>query len=235
MVFVRTGILFGRQLYFCKVQCVIYKEKDLIILIFELHRTAGWISRKHGVYFEVVSRQDSLRDQSRTISDQGPRSSRMDQILPTGHRSNELECLHEGLFGSTLIHMDWGGLRGFQSLVSQNIFQSVSIPSDPYELKITEQALNGYAPELIDTVDPQTNGAQTCLLHTTADTWWRLAPRRWHTGELPRLRTSVLNCGRDSATRSWWDSEAGRFDLTRNDGANVATHNTGSVCGGDDL
>jgi hypothetical protein len=32
-------------------------------------------------------------------------------------------------------------LRGFQSLVSQNPLQSVSIPSNPYGLKITEQAL----------------------------------------------------------------------------------------------
>jgi hypothetical protein len=37
--------------------------------------------------------------------------------------------------------MDWGGLRGFQSLVSQNISQPVSISSNPYGLKITEQAL----------------------------------------------------------------------------------------------
>jgi hypothetical protein len=35
----------------------------------------------------------------------------------------------KGLFGSTPIHMDWGGLRGFQSLVSQNPLQSISIPS----------------------------------------------------------------------------------------------------------
>jgi hypothetical protein len=34
-------------------------------------------------------------------------------------------------------------LRGFQSLVSQNLSQSVSIPSNPYGLKITEQALRG--------------------------------------------------------------------------------------------
>jgi hypothetical protein len=47
----------------------------------------------------------------------------------------------EGLFGSTPIHMDWGGLRGFQSQISQNSLQSVSIPSNPYGLKITEQAL----------------------------------------------------------------------------------------------
>jgi hypothetical protein len=33
-------------------------------------------------------------------------------------------------------------LKGFQSLVSQNSLQSVSIPSNPYGLKITEQALN---------------------------------------------------------------------------------------------
>jgi hypothetical protein len=32
-------------------------------------------------------------------------------------------------------------LRGFQSLVSQNLSQSVSIPYNPYGLKITEQAL----------------------------------------------------------------------------------------------
>jgi hypothetical protein len=38
--------------------------------------------------------------------------------------------------------MDLGGLRGFQSLISQNLSQSVSIPSNPYRLKITEQALN---------------------------------------------------------------------------------------------
>jgi hypothetical protein len=34
-----------------------------------------------------------------------------------------------------------GGLRGVQSLVSQNLSQSVSIPSNPYGLKITEQAV----------------------------------------------------------------------------------------------
>jgi hypothetical protein len=34
-------------------------------------------------------------------------------------------------------------LRGFQSLVSQNPSQSVSIPYNPYGLKITEQALRG--------------------------------------------------------------------------------------------
>jgi hypothetical protein len=39
--------------------------------------------------------------------------------------------------------MDRGGLRGLQSLVSQNPSQSVSIPSNPYGLKITEQALRG--------------------------------------------------------------------------------------------
>jgi hypothetical protein len=33
-------------------------------------------------------------------------------------------------------------LRGFQSLVSQNPLQSISIPSNPYGLKITEQALS---------------------------------------------------------------------------------------------
>jgi hypothetical protein len=33
------------------------------------------------------------------------------------------------------------GIEGFQSLASQNPSQSVSIPSNPYELKITEQAL----------------------------------------------------------------------------------------------
>jgi hypothetical protein len=32
-------------------------------------------------------------------------------------------------------------LRGFQSLLSQNPLQSISIPSNPYRLKITEQAL----------------------------------------------------------------------------------------------
>jgi hypothetical protein len=32
-------------------------------------------------------------------------------------------------------------LRGFQSLISQNLLQSVSIPSNPYGLKITEQTL----------------------------------------------------------------------------------------------
>jgi hypothetical protein len=35
------------------------------------------------------------------------------------------------------------GLRGFQSLVSQNPSQSVSIPYNPYGLKITEEALRG--------------------------------------------------------------------------------------------
>jgi hypothetical protein len=34
-------------------------------------------------------------------------------------------------------------LRGFQSLISQNPLQSVSIPSNLYGLKITEQALRG--------------------------------------------------------------------------------------------
>jgi hypothetical protein len=34
-------------------------------------------------------------------------------------------------------------LRGFQSLASQNPSQSISIPSNPYGLKITEQALKG--------------------------------------------------------------------------------------------
>jgi hypothetical protein len=38
--------------------------------------------------------------------------------------------------------MDWGGLREFQSLVSQNPLQSISIISNPYELKITEQVLS---------------------------------------------------------------------------------------------
>jgi hypothetical protein len=47
----------------------------------------------------------------------------------------------KGLFGSTPIRMDLGGLRGFQSLVSQNSLQSISIPSNPYGLKITEQAI----------------------------------------------------------------------------------------------
>jgi hypothetical protein len=37
-------------------------------------------------------------------------------------------------------------LRGFQSLVSQNPLQSVSIPSNPYGLKITEQALSRLIP-----------------------------------------------------------------------------------------
>jgi hypothetical protein len=32
-------------------------------------------------------------------------------------------------------------LKGFQSLVSQNLLQSISILSNPYGLKITEQAL----------------------------------------------------------------------------------------------
>jgi hypothetical protein len=31
------------------------------------------------------------------------------------------------------------GLRGFQSIVSQNLSQSISFPSNPYRLKITEQ------------------------------------------------------------------------------------------------
>jgi hypothetical protein len=63
----------------------------------------------------------------------------------TGSRLYTNTCyIHEGLFGSTPIHMDRGGLRGLQSLVSQNPLQSVSIPSNPYGLKITEQALNGY-------------------------------------------------------------------------------------------
>jgi hypothetical protein len=35
-------------------------------------------------------------------------------------------------------------LRGFQSPVSQNPLQSISIPSNPYGLKITEQALRGF-------------------------------------------------------------------------------------------
>jgi hypothetical protein len=35
------------------------------------------------------------------------------------------------------------GLRVFQSLVSQNLSQSVSIPFNPYGLKITEQVLKG--------------------------------------------------------------------------------------------
>jgi hypothetical protein len=35
-------------------------------------------------------------------------------------------------------------LRGFQSPVSQNSLQSVSIPSNPYGLKITKQALKGW-------------------------------------------------------------------------------------------
>jgi hypothetical protein len=35
-------------------------------------------------------------------------------------------------------------LRGFQSLVSQNPPQSVSIPFNPYGLKITEQALSSF-------------------------------------------------------------------------------------------
>jgi hypothetical protein len=35
-------------------------------------------------------------------------------------------------------------LREIQSLVSQNPLQSVSIPSNPYGLKITEQALKEY-------------------------------------------------------------------------------------------
>jgi hypothetical protein len=42
------------------------------------------------------------------------------------------------------------GLRGFQSQISQNPLQSVSIPSNPYGLKITEQALKGFY-ELVDT------------------------------------------------------------------------------------
>jgi hypothetical protein len=36
------------------------------------------------------------------------------------------------------------GLRGFQSLVSQNFLKSVSIPFNPYGLKITEQALRRF-------------------------------------------------------------------------------------------
>jgi hypothetical protein len=35
-----------------------------------------------------------------------------------------------GLFGSTPIHMDWEGLRGFQSLASQNPFQSIWIENN---------------------------------------------------------------------------------------------------------
>jgi hypothetical protein len=35
------------------------------------------------------------------------------------------------------------GIEGFQSPVSQNPLQSISIPFDPYGLKITEQGLRG--------------------------------------------------------------------------------------------
>jgi hypothetical protein len=43
-------------------------------------------------------------------------------------------------------------LRGFQSLASQNPPQSISIPSNPYGLKITEQALRACS------VIPKTHG-----------------------------------------------------------------------------
>jgi hypothetical protein len=36
----------------------------------------------------------------------------------------------KAMFGSTPIHMDWGGLKGFQSLVSQNPLQSPPIHMD---------------------------------------------------------------------------------------------------------
>jgi hypothetical protein len=48
------------------------------------------------------------------------------------------------LFGFTPIHIyRLNMIEGFQSLVSQNLFQFVSILSNPYGLKITEQALRG--------------------------------------------------------------------------------------------
>jgi hypothetical protein len=44
-------------------------------------------------------------------------------------------------------------LRGFQSLASQNPSQSVSIPFNPYGLKITEQALRRQLyPSILDLV-----------------------------------------------------------------------------------
>jgi hypothetical protein len=52
-----------------------------------------------------------------------------------------LSVWHPKKVSTTPIHMDWRGLKGFQSLASQNPSQSISIPSNPYGLKITEQAL----------------------------------------------------------------------------------------------
>jgi hypothetical protein len=78
----------------------------------------------------------------------------------------------KGLFGSTPIHMDWGGLRGFQSLVSQNPLQSISIPSNPYGFKITEQA-RSQATNQTDTYDYSlldislSHAPETSVLKTT--------------------------------------------------------------------
>jgi hypothetical protein len=65
-------------------------------------------------------------------------------------------------------------LRGFKSLVSQNPLQSISIPSNPYGLKITEQALDGdiLAQDLIELIEyPYQQGAssfsEACLERTS--------------------------------------------------------------------
>jgi hypothetical protein len=49
---------------------------------------------------------------------------------------------HSGLVRFYPNPYELGGLKGFQSLVSQNIFQSVLISSNLYGLKITKQSLH---------------------------------------------------------------------------------------------
>jgi hypothetical protein len=50
---------------------------------------------------------------------------------------------HKGMFYSVLLQSIW--IEEFQSLISQNFSRSISIPSNLYRLKITEQSLNKQA------------------------------------------------------------------------------------------
>jgi hypothetical protein len=49
---------------------------------------------------------------------------------------------HKGLFSLMLIHVDWMRFSRFKSIASQNPPLSISIPSDPHGMRITEQGLN---------------------------------------------------------------------------------------------
>jgi hypothetical protein len=62
----------------------------------------------------------------------------MDLIL---RRRKETQDSNKGLFVLLSIHVDWVGLDGFQSQTSQNLSQFFPIPSNPYGIGITEQAL----------------------------------------------------------------------------------------------